>query len=104
MHLIKTKAFLSLVLHNHKNDEICFHLRYSSLGKRGCPGRAAAPVAAVQRQLLSLRPAEEAGSEAASAPPGIAAAADFPAEDRLQKCLWAPRRESPRAWNRRERQ
>lgn len=55
-----------------------------SLGKRSCPRRAAAPGAAAQSQLRSPRPAEGARSEAASAPPGIAAAAaDFLARSKL---------------------
>lgn len=55
-----------------------------SLGKRSCPRRAAAPGAAAQRHLRSPRPAEGARSEAASAPPGIAAAAvDFLARSKL---------------------
>lgn len=61
-----------------------------SLGKRGCPGRAPAPGAAAQRPLRSPGPADGAGSEAASARPGIAAAtaaaaaaADFLARSKL---------------------
>lgn len=56
-----------------------------SPGKRGRPGRAPAPGAAAQRRLREPRPAEGAGSQAASAARGTAAAAaaDFLARSKL---------------------